>query len=360
MGSPQSFDRAAALKEFDEAKTGVRGLVESGITAVPAIFCHPIPRLRHSPLSSPILSVPIIDLSVPRSSAVALATAASREFGFFQVVNHGIPLSLLSRTLSAVRSFHELPPSVRSAFYSRSTKTGVNYSSNVDLYRSTAASWRDTLRMVMGPTRPDPERIPPVCRAELLEWDEHVVTVGRVLMGLLAEGLGVDAGSLEEATCLEGRVMVCQYYPPCPEPEMTTGIAEHTDPGVLTVLLQDDIGGLQVKRDLEGGESVWVDVQPVPGALVINVGDLLQIMSNDEYKSVEHRVLANSNQEPRVSIATFFKPGDRGDSKFYGPLPELMLADKPPHYRNFTLEEFMGTFFSKQLLSRRLPNHFKL
>lgn len=214
--------------------------------------------------------------------------------------------------------------------------------------------------MVTGPTRLDPERIPPVCRAELLEWDEHVMTVGRALMRLLAEGLGADAGSLEEATCLEGRVMVCHYYPPCPEPEMTVGTAEHTDPGVLTVLLQDDVGGLQVKRYLEGGESVWVDVKPVPGALVINVGDLMQIMSNDEYKSVEHRVLANSNQEPRVSIATFFNPGDRADSKFYGPLPELVSTDKPPHYRNFTMKEFLGTFFSKQLLSRSLVDHFKL
>lgn len=162
--------------------------------------------------------------------------------------------------------------------------------------------------MVTGPTRLDPERIPPVCRAELLEWDEHVMTVGRALMRLLAEGLGADAGSLEEATCLEGRVMVCHYYPPCPEPEMTVGTAEHTDPGVLTVLLQDDVGGLQVKRYLEGGESVWVDVKPVPGALVINVGDLMQVSSplicSKTHADIDYSFQEISNQIEILMSAT--------------------------------------------------------
>ncbi|WOL06602.1 1-aminocyclopropane-1-carboxylate oxidase [Canna indica] len=356
MASPDNFDRAAALKEFDEAKTGVRGIFESGATTLPPIFRHPVLRPRSSSPSS--VSVPTIDLSLPRPDAVALASAAARDWGFFQVVNHNLPL--FDRTISAVRAFHEQPPSVRSAFYSRSPEGGVSYSSNVDLYRSSAASWRDTIQLVMGPTPPDPARIPPVCREELLAWDEHVVKVGRELMGLLSEGLGADAGLLEGMSCLEGRVMVCHYYPPCPEPESTVGLAEHTDPGVLTVLVQDSVGGLQIKWKQDDGEFVWVDVHPVPGALVINVGDLLQIMSNDTYKSVEHRVLASSHQQARVSIATFFNPGKRGESVFYGPLPALVSPDKPAKYRNFTMTEFMGTFFKGQLASRSLVEHFKL
>lgn len=86
----------------------------------------------------------------------------------------------------------------------------------------------------------------------------------------------------------------------------------------------------------------------------------VQIMSNDEYKSVEHRVLDNPHQEARVSIATFFNPGKRGESVFYGPLPELVSPVKPARYRNFTLAEFMGTFFGKELSSRSLIDHFKL
>ncbi|CAL9176301.1 unnamed protein product [Musa hybrid cultivar] len=359
MATAESFDRTAALKEFDEGKTGVRGLVECGAAAtVPPIFRHPILRPRSSSPSS--LTVPTVDLSLPRPAAVALATTAARDWGFFQVVNHGLPLSLIDCTISAVRSFHEQPSSVRAAFYSRSVAGGVSYSSNVDLFRSGAASWRDTIQLAMGPTRPDPERIPPVCREELLAWDEHVVAAGRAVLGLLSEGLGKEAGMLEATTCAEGRVMACHYYPPCPEPELTVGTAEHTDPGVLTVLAQDGVGGLQVKWTGEDGESEWVDVRPASGALVINVGDLLQIMSNDEYKSVEHRVLANPHREARVSVATFFNPGKRGESVFYGPLPELVSPVKPARYRNFTMAEFMGTFFGKELSSRSLIDHFKL
>lgn len=84
------------------------------------------------------------------------------------------------------------------------------------------------------------------------------------------------------------------------------------------------------------------------------------MISNDEYKSVEHRVVANSHQEARVSIAVFFNPGKRGESDFYGPLQELVSPEKPARYRNFTISEFMGTFFSKQLASKSLIDHFKL
>lgn len=79
------------------------------------------------------------------------------------------------------------------------------------------------------------------------------------------------------------------------------GITPHTDPGIVTVLLQNRIKGLQVKH---GGE--WVEVSPVHGGLIINVGDFLQIVSNGEYKSVQHRMVANSEKEPRISIVMFF------------------------------------------------------
>ncbi|XP_039145447.1 1-aminocyclopropane-1-carboxylate oxidase homolog 7-like [Dioscorea cayenensis subsp. rotundata] len=91
-------------------------------------------------------------------------------------------------------------------------------------------------------------------------------------MAMVCEGLVVDLRKLEELSCLEGRGMASHYYPPCPEADRTFGLIDHTDPGILTVLVQDNIGGLQVKslRD-----ECWVDVKPIPGALVVNVGDLL-------------------------------------------------------------------------------------
>ncbi|KAL6861705.1 hypothetical protein ACP4OV_017405 [Aristida adscensionis] len=351
--------RAALLRAFDESRTGVRGLVESGVSSVPALFLHPDPYAS-APLAPPAVAIPLVDLSLPAPLAAAAAAEAARRWGFFHLVNHGVPEDHPARALAAVRAFNELPPADRAAHYGRAVAGGVSYSSNVDLFRSPAASWRDTIQIGFGPQRTDPARIPAVCRKPLLEWEAHATAVARALLGLLSEGLGLAPAALEEASCLEGKVMVCHYYPVCPEPERTMGLVPHTDPGVLTVLAQDAVGGLQVKHTDEEGKSYWVDVKPVPGALVINVGDLLQIMSNDKYTSVEHRVIMNTCEEARVSIGIFFNPGKRGDDVFYGPLPELLSSENPAKYRNFTMSEFFGTFFKRDLASKALIEHFKL
>lgn len=81
-------------------------------------------------------------------------------------------------------------------------------------------------------------------------------------------------------------------------------------------------------------------------------------MSNDEYKSVEHRVVANSCQEPRVSAAVFLNPGKR--EELYGPLPELISPEKPALYRQFTFSEFMQRFFTKELDGKSLKNYFRI
>ena len=85
---------------------------------------------------------------------------------------------------------------------------------------------------------------------------------------------------------------------------------------------------------------------------------MFQIISNEEYKSAEHRVLANPFDEPRVSIAVFFNPGNRDD--LYGPLPELISSEKPAIYRQFTLTDFMTRFFKKELGDKSLTNYYKL
>ncbi|PON81785.1 Oxoglutarate/iron-dependent dioxygenase [Trema orientale] len=353
-----NYDRAKELKQFDDSKTGVKGLLDSGLSSIPRLFVHPpqtLAGLKPSSSSSPPpISIPTINLSAPdsdrRSTIAAEISRAARELGFFQIVNHGISPEALDRTIAAVKAFHEQPPEVRSRFYRREMGTGVSYLSNVDLYQSKAASWRDTLQVRLGPTRPAPEQVPEICRDAVAQWDREVVRLGEVLMDLVGEGLGLGAGRLTELSCLDGRTMVGHY---CPQPDLTVGLGSHADPGVLTVLLQDHMGGLQIKY----GE-VWVDVKPVPGALVINIGDLLQIMSNDEYKSVDHRVLANSNREPRVSIAVFFNPSTR--DKVFGPLPEMVSPEKPAVYRQFTYSEFMQRFFTKELDGKSLRNYFKL
>ncbi|KAM1608242.1 hypothetical protein ACFX13_020848 [Malus domestica] len=352
------YDRAKEIKQFDSSKLGVKGLVDSGLTSIPRFFIHrpeSLPDPRHH--TKPDIPIPTIDLADlhthRRSSIVDQISRACRTFGFFQITNHGIPSVILDRTIAAIRAFHEQPTELKARFYRREMGTGVSYFSNLDLYSSKAASWRDTLQMRLGPIPPVPEEVPEICRVDVVVWDREIKRLGEVLMELASEGLGLNSKRLQEMTCLEGRATVGNYYPYCPQPDLTVGLTSHSDPGVLTVLLQDHMGGLQVKC----GEG-WVDVKPVPGALVINVGDFLQIISNGEYQSVAHRVLANSSREPRVAIAVFFNSSRREDS--YGPLPELVSPEKPALYRPFTLSEFMQRFFQKGLDGKALLNHFEL
>ncbi|KAL8105822.1 hypothetical protein AgCh_029571 [Apium graveolens] len=243
---------------------------------------------------------------------------------------------------------------IKSQFYHREMGHGASFQTNFDLFQSRAASWRDTLQVRLAPISPDWNYVPEVCRNEVAAWEGEVIKVGDELLGLLSEGLGLDKNKLKEMTCLDARMMVNHYYPYCPQADLTVGITSHTDPGVVTLLVQNEVGGLQVKN----GEDDWIDVEPVPGAFVINIGDILQIMSNDEYKSVQHRVLANPCQEPRVSVAVFLNPANR--ENIYGPIPEIVSSEKPPVFRNFSLTDFLTRFFTKELDGKSLINYYRL
>jgi isopenicillin N synthase-like dioxygenase len=95
--------------------------------------------------------------------------------------------------------------------------------------------------------------------------------LGILVFGLLSEALGLNPNHLNDIDCTEGLSVACHYYPASPQPELTIGTSKHADGSFLTVLLQDHIGGLQVLH-----QDKWVDNLPVPGALVVNIGDLLQ------------------------------------------------------------------------------------
>ena len=98
-----------------------------------------------------------------------------------------------------------------------------------------------------------------------------MTSLGVTLLELLSEALGLNRDHLKQMVCAEGLLVVGQYYPACPQPELTYGISSHTDTGFMTLLLQDQTGGLQFLH-----ENRWADVSPVTGALVVNIADLLQ------------------------------------------------------------------------------------
>ncbi|PSS33789.1 1-aminocyclopropane-1-carboxylate oxidase [Actinidia chinensis var. chinensis] len=353
------YDRAKEVKSFDDSKAGVKGLIDAGVIKVPKIFIRPPDELPQELKSlKKDFQVPIIDLSGigrtdNREETVREIRIASEKWGFFQVVNHGIPFSVLDEMIDGTRVFHEQDQEVKKGFYSRDRKRRVKYMCNYDLYQSLAANWRDTLNISMPVSDYlDPDELPIACRTITIEYIKQVTTLADILFELLSEALGLKPDHLTSLDCARGRSFVCHYYPACPEPELTLGSSKHTDPTFLTILLQDQLGGLQVLY-----ENQWVDVQPIAGGLVVNIGDLLQIISNDKFKSVNHRVLANC-VGPRISVASFFA-GVFVPPKLYGPIKELISEENPPLYKDFSASDYIEKFLSRALDESGL-DQFKL
>lgn len=279
----QDQQRLKNLKDFDETKAGVKGLSDSGVTTIPDFFIHPSENLSNTltkTSSKSTLSIPVIDLShvnsdVHKLKIVEEIREAAKTWGFFQVIDHGSPISVLEETITAIKSFHEQPSEVKAKYYVREEGRGVMYASNNDLYRSKAACWHDSLQVWMAPEAAPEEDIPEICRREVVQWDMHAHKVGESVLELLALGLGLEGGKFKDLNFCGARIFVGHIYPYCPQPDLTMGITSHTDPTMITVLLQNQVQGLQVKHGQE-----WVDVKPLHGGLIINIGDLLQVTHN--------------------------------------------------------------------------------
>ncbi|MCD7449687.1 hypothetical protein HAX54_001116 [Datura stramonium] len=355
------YDRKAELQAFDETKAGVKGLVDAGITKVPRIFVQPS-KIEDSKIhSNKKFSFPIIDLDgikedpIKRKKIIQEVGHASETWGFFQVTSHGIPIHVLEEMKDGVIRFFEQDTEVKKQWYTRDLTKEFTFNSNFDLFGAPVTNWRDTFTATVAPIPPTPEELPSVCRDVLLEYTKQVMKLGDTLFELLSEAIGLEPNHLKDMGCTEGLMALGHYYPACPQPELTLGTSKHADNDFLTVLLQDNIiGGLQVLH-----QNHWVDVPPTPGALVVNIGDILQLISNDKFKSVDHRVLANK-VGPRVSLACFFMTNFTPTQRLYGPIKELISEHNPPKYRETTIKEFTTHFNNKGLDGNSTLLHFRL
>ncbi|XP_048326831.1 1-aminocyclopropane-1-carboxylate oxidase homolog 1-like [Ziziphus jujuba] len=369
MEDNETSEREKEVKEFLQSKADVKGLVDSGITKLPRIFIHSLPqkyctataKINHDDDHNDILQVPVIDLEgladvddqSRRKEIVEDIENAAGKWGFFQIINHGIPLSVMEDMLEATRRFHELPKEVKNEWYSIDfAHNNVSFFSNPRFRPERPGDWRDTLRCSAVENERNMEAVPQACREELKEYYKALVGIRKILGELLSEALGLSSDYITNAGCLNSMSLFCQYYPVCPEPHLTLGSTKHADSSFFTIVLQDTTGGLQVLH-----QNHWIDVKPVRGAFLVNIGDLMQLLSNDKMKSVEHRVLATQGVKARVSVACFFNSDDK--LKPYGPIKELLSENNPPLYKDTNYIEFATHYQGDGFYTTSLP-HFRL
>jgi isopenicillin N synthase-like dioxygenase len=286
--------------------------------------------------------IPVIDIGRLRDRATLEAlNVACREWGFFQVVNHGIDQLAIAAVLTQARAFFSLPRQVKRAIARTANNSWGFY--DQELTKNTR-DWKEIFDY--GPA--EGEKLPqwpeamPEFRVTVLDYYAACEALAFRLLIALAANLGVTSNSLLAGfTPRHSSFLRLNYYPKCPEPERPAdvrtpqaghlGLNHHTDAGALTLLLQDDQSGLEVHRD-----GQWHLVEPRRDALVVNIGDIVQVWSNDRYQAALHRVLANSEAE-RFSVPFFFCPSYSAD---YAPLPTTVDATTPAHYRRINWGEF--------------------
>ncbi|CAJ2641839.1 protein DOWNY MILDEW RESISTANCE 6 [Trifolium pratense] len=300
-------------------------------------------------------NVPIIDLgSQNRTQIVKQIGQACSSYGFFQVINHGVCLEALKNTAEVASEFFKLPVEEKLKLYSDDPTKTMRLSTSFNVNKEEVHNWRDYLRLHCYPLDdyvPEWPSNPPSFKETVANYCKVVRELGLRIEEYISESLGLEKDYLRNALGEQGQHMAVNYYPPCPQPELTYGLPGHTDPNALTILLQDlDVAGLQVLKD-----GKWLAVNPHPDAFVINIGDQLQALSNGLYKSVWHRAIVNADK-PRLSVASFLCPGTEA---LICPAKPLTENGTGAVYRGFTYAEYYSKFWSRDLDQEHCLEFFK-
>ncbi|KAL3530107.1 hypothetical protein ACH5RR_009429 [Cinchona calisaya] len=322
---------------------GVKGLADLGIETLPTQYIQPSEEQITASTIVDDDSIPVVDISNWDDPKVADSICnAAEKWGFFQIVNHGIPVEVLETVKEATRRFFALPAGEKNKHSKENSPTNnVRYGTSFTPKAEKALEWKDFLSLFYVSDDEAAALWPSACRNEVLDFMKKSESVSRRLLEALMKRLNVkEIDETKESLLMGSKRINLNYYPKCPEPELTVGVGRHSDVSTLTFLLQDDIGGLYVKK-LDS--DAWVHVPPIDGAIVINVGDALQIFSNGRYKSIEHRVIA-SGIKNRVSVPIFINPRP---SDIIGPLPEVLESGEKPIYKQVLYSDYVKHFFRK-------------
>uniref|UniRef100_A0A2N9HP38 Fe2OG dioxygenase domain-containing protein n=1 Tax=Fagus sylvatica TaxID=28930 RepID=A0A2N9HP38_FAGSY len=335
-----------------EFQKGVKHLCERGITRIPSKYILPVPDQPNSgngtsKASNTNLKLPIIDFAKLRGSnrshTVNSLRKACQEYGFFQLVNHDIPRDVIENMVNVSKMFFELPFEERSKYMSTDMRSPVRYGTSFNQNKDAVFCWRDFLKLSCPPLSdvlPLWPSSPMDLRQAVINYSKNTKFLYLMLTEAILESLGlVDITNIEKEYDDELRefkdgsqLIVVNCYPACPEPELTLGLPPHSDYGLLTLLLQDEVQGLQIQH-----EGRWVTVEPLPDSLVVNVGDHLEIFSNGRYKSVLHRVLVNPSKS-RISVASLHS---LPFNSVVQPSRKLIDEDNPKRYIDTDFASFL-------------------
>jgi len=292
------------------------------------------------------MEIPVIDMGGGRAGVTRKIAEACLAWGFFQIVGHSVPAELVSAASAEAQSLFAAGKAQK-RMLTRSRDNPWGYYD-----RELTKNARDKKEIYdIGPDAGgvDPGDAPftgatpwpawqPSFETTMRAYFEACTTASADLVDMIADGLGAPPGALRGAFAEEHTSFLRLNYYPVDDPlageteeRADLGIHHHTDAGALTLLLQDEVRGLQVYRD-----GLWHTVEPLRGALVVNISDMVQVWSNDRYCAPVHRVLA-MDRAARRSLAFFYNPGYRAA---VAPLPNLVTAKTPARYKPIVWSDF--------------------
>ncbi|KAL6217068.1 hypothetical protein ACLB2K_010285 [Fragaria x ananassa] len=293
------------------------------------------------------MAIPVIDFSKldgeERAATLAQIANGCEEWGFFQLVNHGISEELLERVKKVSDEFFK---NEREENFKKST---LVQSLNAD-QKLENVDWEDVITLLDDNEWPSKT---PGFKETMEEYRAELKKLAERVMEAMDENLGLPKGHMKKAfngggvdDAFFGTKV--SHYPPCPQPELVTGLRAHTDAGGVILLFQDDqVGGLQILKDGE-----WIDVQPLRNSIVINTGDQIEVLSNGLYKSVWHRVLATPTGNRR-SIASFYNPSLKAT---IAPAPELVEKANQEvdqsTYPKFVFGDYLSIYAEQKFLPK--------
>lgn len=306
--------------------------------------------------------IPVVDLS--GAGAAAELGRALERIGFAYLVGHGVPAALTEAAFAASRAFHASPldrkrslaiNAAHRGYMGMATSTIVtstvarvtqpNLSESLMIMHEVAADDARLGEPLHGPNQ-YPEWLPGF-RAPVDAYSAAVEAVARRVIGLIAVVLDLPAEALDRYFARPTTFLRLLHYPPHPAdaPEDQFGSAPHTDYGIVTLLAQDDSGGLEVRP--RGGE--WIAAPPLRGSLVLNVADMLARWTNDRFVSTPHRVV-NASGGDRYSLPFFF---DTDMDAVIECLPTCAGPGNPPRYEPTTYGAFSSRLLTLNFAHRQ-------